>query len=446
MKRRVAVLVVVVVAAFGLCLGPARAGDVLVVDDDPHTGRCQAGHDPFTTIQAAVNDAHPGDTIRVCPGVYDEHVKVATPRLTIKGAKAGRDARRRGRRGESEVTGGVELREDLITWDGFLIRDNTAGPGIYTSPRFSGYDIRNTIFEDNGIGLQLGSNGVCETWIRKNLFVANNELIGDPAGAGNGIYSNEGARRVLIADNRFEDHNGAGILFADHADGSDIRQRGVRVERNQSVDDMTFAAFYASSHVRVTGNLVKAREGDRDFPGPAAGIFIGARNHDIVVKRNLVKSASGNGIDVRKTPGEAGLSAAAPTHVQILKNKVAQVEQHGIEVDADGVGEYTVRGNFALRNTLVGIHFGPDTHENLVAGNTARANLVLDCQDESLGDGTAGTDNTWRDDVGPNASPDGICGLTHDKPKHHKKHKKHKKKHKKKRHDRRCECELPWRD
>jgi hypothetical protein len=220
----------------------------------------------------------------------------------------------------------------------------------------------------------------------------------------------------------------------------------VRVERNQSVDDMTFAAFYASSHVRVTGNLVKAREGDRDFPGPAAGIFIGARNHDIVVKRNLVKSASGNGIDVRKTPGEAGLSAAAPTHVQILKNKVAQVEQHGIEVDADGVGEYTVRGNFALRNTLVGIHFGPDTHENLVAGNTARANLVLDCQDESLGDGTAGTDNTWRDDVGPNASPDGICGLTHDKPKHHKKHKKHKKKHKKKRHDRRCECELPWRD
>jgi hypothetical protein len=446
MKRRVAVLVVVVVAAFGLCLAPARAGDVLVVDDDPTTGRCQAGHDPFTTIQAAVNDAHPGDTIRVCPGVYDEHVKVATPRLTIKGAKAGRDARRRGRHGESEVTGGVELREDLITWDGFLIRDNTAGPGIYTSPRFSGYDIRNTIFEDNGIGLQLGSNGVCETWIRKNLFVANNELIGDPAGAGNGIYSNEGARRVLIADNRFEDHNGAGILFADHADGSDIRQRGVRVERNQSVDDMTFAAFYASSHVRVTGNLVKAREGDRDFPGPAAGIFIGARNHDIVVKRNLVKSASGNGIDVRKTPGEAGLSAAAPTHVQILKNKVAQVEQHGIEVDADGVGEYTVRGNFALRNTLVGIHFGPDTHENLVAGNTARANLDLDCQDESLGDGTAGTDNTWRDDVGPNASPDGICGLTHDKPKHHKKHKKHKKKHKKKRHDRRCECELPWRD
>jgi nitrous oxidase accessory protein NosD len=440
MKRRAAVLVVVVVAAFGLCLGPARASDVLVVDDDPTTGRCHAGHDPFTTIQAAVNDAHPGDTIRVCPGVYDEHVTVATPRLTIKGAKAGQDARGRSQDDESEVTGGVELHEDLITWDGFLIRDNTAGPGIYTSPRFSGYTIRNTIFQDNGIGLHLGSSGVCQTWIRNNLFVANNEFT--EAGAGNGIYASQGTVRVLIADNRFERHNGAGILFADHADGSGIQQRNVFVKRNQSVDDMTFAAFYASSHVRVTDNLVMAREGDPDFPGPAAGIFIGARNDHILVKRNRVKSASGNGIDIRDSAGETGLPPAAPTHIQILKNKVTHVEQHGIEVDADGVGEYTVRGNLALHNTLVGVHFGPDTHDNRVAGNTARANLDLDCQDESHGDGTAGTDNTWRDNVGPNAIPDGICGLHHDKPKKHKKHHHKKKKHHKKK---RCECSFPRR-
>jgi nitrous oxidase accessory protein NosD len=440
MKRRVAVLVVVVVAAFGLCLAPARAGDVLVVDDDPTTGRCHAGHDPFTTIQEAVDAAHSGDTIRVCPGVYDEHVKVATPRLTIKGAKAGRDARRRGRHGESEVTRGVELAEDLITWDGFLIRDNTAGPGIYTSPRFSGYTIRNTIFQDNGIGLHLGSSGVCQTWVRNNLFVANNEFT--QGGAGNGIYASEGTVRVLIADNRFERHNGAGILFADHADRSRIQQRGVFVKRNQSVEDMTFAAFYASSHVHVADNLVAAREGDPKFPGPAAGIFVGARNHHIVVKRNRVTSASGNGIDVRSSAGDPKLPAVAPEHIQVVKNKVTGVEQHGIEVDADGVGEYLVRGNLTLRNRLVGIHFGPETHDNLVAGNTARGNVVYDCQDESLGDGTAGTDNTWRDNVGPNARPDDICGLTHDKPKHHKKHKKHKKK----RHDRRCGCELPWRD
>jgi parallel beta-helix repeat protein len=439
MKRRAAVLVVAAVAAFGLCLGPARAGGVLVVDDDPDTGGCHAGHAAFATIQAAVDAAHPGDTVRVCPGVYDETVTVRTPRLTIKGAKWGQDARTRTQDEESELTGGVRLLEDLITFDGFLLRDNTAGPGMYTSPASSGYTIRNTIFRDNGIGLHLGSDGVCQTWVRNNLFVANNEFSGD--GAGNGIYASEGTVRVLIADNRFERHNGAGILFADHGQRSGIQQRGVFVKRNQSVDDMTFAAFYASSHVHVAENQVAAREGDTMFPGPAAGIFVGARNHHIVVKRNRVTSASGNGIDVRSSAGDPKLPKAAPEHVQVLRNKVTGVEQHGIEVDADGAGEYLVRGNLALRNTLVGIHLGPKTHDNRVAGNTALGNVELDCQDESHGGGTAGTGNTWRDNVGPKASPDGLCGLHHDKPKHHKKH-HHKKKHHKKK---RCECSFPRR-
>jgi hypothetical protein len=137
--------VVAAVAAFGLVLGPARAGGVLVVDDDPGTGSCHAGHVALATIQEAVDRARPGDTIRVCPGVYDETVTVTTPRLAIKGAKWGQDARTRSQEGESEVTGGVRLLADLITWDGFLLRD-TAGPGMYTSPMFSGYTIRNTIF------------------------------------------------------------------------------------------------------------------------------------------------------------------------------------------------------------------------------------------------------------------------------------------------------------
>jgi nitrous oxidase accessory protein NosD len=440
MQRRAAVLVVAAIAAFGLYLTPAHAGGVLVVDDDPGTGSCHAGHAGFATIQAAVDVAHPGDTIRVCPGVYEETVTVSTPRLTIKGAKWGQDARTRSQTDESEVTGGVSLLEDLITWDGFLLRDNTAGPGMYTSPTFSGYTIRNTIFQENGIGLHLGSSGVCQTWVRNNLFVANNEFTG--AGAGNGIYASEGTVRVLIADNRFEDHNGAGILFADHPDGSRIRQLKVFVKRNQSVGDMTFAAFYASTQVHVAENVVAAREGDPDFPGPAAGIFVGARNHHIVVKRNRITSASGNGIDLRSSAGDPRLPEAAPEDIQVLGNKVTGVEQHGIEVDADGLGEYLVRGNLALRNKLVGIHFGPDTHGNRVAGNTARANVVFDCQDESHGGGTAGTANTWRDNVGPKASPDGICGRHHDQPKKHKRHHHKKRKHHKKK---RCECSFPRR-
>jgi nitrous oxidase accessory protein NosD len=412
---------------------------VLVVDDDADTGSCHAGHAAFATIQAAVDAAHPGDTIRFGPGEYRETVTVKKPRLTIKGAKWGLDARTRSQEGESEVTGCVRLLGDLITWDGFLLRD-TAGPGMYTSPKFSGYTIRNTIFQDNGIGLHLASSGVCQTWVRNNLFVANNEFTG--AGAGNGIYASQGTVRVLIADNRFEWHNGAGILFADHPDRSAVQQRDVYVKRNQSVHDMTFAAFNASSHVHVAENLVAAREGDPHFPGPAAGIFVGARNHHIVVKRNRITSASGNGIDVRSSAGDPELPEAAPEHVQALRNKVTGVEQQGIEVDADGAGEYLVRGNPAPRNTPVGIHFGPNTHDNRVAGNTALGNLEFDCQDESHGDGTAKTDNTWRDNVGPKASPEGLCGLHHDQPKKHKRHYHKQHKHHK---TKRCQCSFPRR-
>jgi parallel beta-helix repeat protein len=288
---------------------------------------------------------------------------------------------------------------------------------MYTSPAFSGYTIRNTIFRDNGIGLHLGSDGVCQTWVRDTLFVANNEFTG--ADAGNGIYASEGTVRVLIADNLFKRHNGAGILFADHPDRSPIQQRDVFIKRNQSVDDLTFAAFYASSHVHVAENLVAAHEGDPDphFRTPAAGIFVGARNHHIAVKRNRITSASGNGIDVRSSADDPELPEAAPEHVQVVGNKVTVVEQHGIEVDADGAGEYQVRGNLALRNKQVGIHLGPDTHENRVAGNTALGNLVLDCQDQSHGDGTARPATpgatTWAPRPAPTASAGGAPRQAH---------------------------------
>jgi hypothetical protein len=145
---------------------------------------------------------------------------VATERLTIQGANAGQDATRGDRHAESIVTGDpattaervVQLLENGITWDGFLIRGTRFaknGPGMYTSPTHSGYTILNTIFEDNGVGLYLGSDGADQTTVCRNRFTANNEFTGDAAGYG--IYSDEGARDVTIADNRFERHSGAGI-------------------------------------------------------------------------------------------------------------------------------------------------------------------------------------------------------------------------------------------
>jgi Periplasmic copper-binding protein (NosD) len=166
--------------------------------------------------------------------------------------------------------GTVQLLADDIRWDGFTIQgvaNKVNGPGMYTSPHNSGYDIRDTIFEDNGIGLYLGSSGDQTTIVCRNLFIANNEFEG--TGGANGIYSEEGARDVSILSNRFEGHNGSGILFADSTTG--IRQRDIRVGWNKSIDDKTFATFFATAQLRMHRNLVRARVNDRKFPRAGLG-------------------------------------------------------------------------------------------------------------------------------------------------------------------------------
>jgi hypothetical protein len=62
--------------------GEENRAHVLLVDDD----RQECPDAGFTTIQAAVNAAAPGDTIQVCPGAYNEQVEIAK-RLTLVGTE-----------------------------------------------------------------------------------------------------------------------------------------------------------------------------------------------------------------------------------------------------------------------------------------------------------------------------------------------------------------------
>jgi hypothetical protein len=413
MTRRAAVVLFAVVAAISLFLAPAYAtgrhhrghgGRLLVVDNSGHRKSCLGRRHPFLAIQAAVDVARPGDTIRVCPGLYEENVVVKTPRLTIRGANAGHDPTGKRRHHESivtgdDLTGTVQLRADHVTWDGFTIRGvpkQENGPGMYTDPAHSGYLVRDTIFQDNGVGLRLGSSGEHPTLICRNRFQANNEF----KTGGFGVFSDQGARDVGITWNRFQLHNGAGVFFADRG----AIQRDVLIDHNKSVDDKTFAAIFNTSRVQVSSNSVRARVDDPEFPEETSAVFIGARNHGVLVKHNRVWSASGNGIDVTDS-GEPRTGNAAPTGVVVRKNKATGARLAGLRL-ADGTRQVTVDTNTALDN-------------------------ALDCQDESTGGaGTAGTHNTWQGNVGRTAEPPAICSppLPDNTPGHHGK--PHPKKHK----------------
>jgi hypothetical protein len=415
MQRRAAVLVFAVVVALGLCPAPAAAGGrhhhghggVLVVDNQPsHHRSCYGTPDPFDTIQVAVDAAHPGDTIRVCPGTYPETVTVDKDGLTLEGANAHRDPTAGGRHAESivqhlDLDGTVQLKADDVTWDGFTIlgfAKEANGPGMVTSPDASGYLIRDTIFRDNGIGLRLAARGDEPSLVCRNLFVANNEL--DPTG-GWGIVSNQPTSRVLITYNRFEDHNGGAILFADTGSAT---HTDVLIDHNKSIGDLTFATIFSSSRLRLSHNLARDR---LVAPDASSAIYIGARNAEVAVDRNRVRSASGNGIDVTDS-GEGGGNPSVPVKVSVTRNKVDHVK-------------------------LAGLHMDGGTKGVTVTGNTALDNEGFDCQDRSTGVGTLGTGNLWVDNVGGTNSPPGLCTPATPNPEppghggHHHHHKKHKK-------------------
>ena len=66
----------------------AAEAAILMVDVDglATSTDCTGVSGAFTTIQAAVNAATPGDTIQICPGHYDEQVVVTKSNLTIQGS------------------------------------------------------------------------------------------------------------------------------------------------------------------------------------------------------------------------------------------------------------------------------------------------------------------------------------------------------------------------
>jgi pectin methylesterase-like acyl-CoA thioesterase len=78
-KLTVLVVAVVMGALISLGGGLALAKAPLVVDND----KVECPKAAFTTIQAAVNAATPGDTIRVCAGVYAENVVIGPTKSGI---------------------------------------------------------------------------------------------------------------------------------------------------------------------------------------------------------------------------------------------------------------------------------------------------------------------------------------------------------------------------
>lgn len=367
----------------------ANAAAILVVDDNM---ACAGA--AFNTIQAAADAATAGDTVKVCAGSYPETVTV-TKTLIFKGAKAGIDARTRANTGESVVQGaggGFAVQANGVVIDGFIVK-NATGPGIYLYGAHNGSTVTNNVIKNNTMGIYANSSGAGLTIVSLNLITDNNT---DGSAAGNGIYSDQGLTGGRIKNNQFERNMNAGVLIAQTATTVD----DLTVSGNRSVDNSSFVAIFHGTNVRVKGNITgDTNPADNEAQGSA--IFIGGNTAGATVANNIVKNSPFHGIALRMTA--SGLT--------VQGNKIRNAILDGISVTTSTPGAATITANDVKYSGQNGIALRDSTTGNTITGNTSVLNSVsdVDCSDETLGEATAGTANTWTGNTGATSYPPGLC-------------------------------------
>jgi len=213
MKQDMKVLAVVaVVAILALSGRQALADPVLVVDDDgvecPGAG--------FTSISAAVTAAPPGAKIRVCPGTYNEQVRIDKA-LTILGENGAVVMPSPMVANTTSLFSGAALAAAIlvdgtthVTLEGLTV--DGAGAGITCgSPGVIGIFYRNGSGKIKGVAVRniksLPGGEGCQTWL--GIFVQ----------SGDG-----GTSKVEIEDSSVHDYQKNGITGNEL--GTDIRVKG----------------------------------------------------------------------------------------------------------------------------------------------------------------------------------------------------------------------------
>ncbi|MHB8868323.1 MAG: right-handed parallel beta-helix repeat-containing protein [Thermoleophilia bacterium] len=332
MRKCLAVLVVGLAAMCALA-GPALAADLAV----PGT---------YATIQAAVDAAVTGDTIRVGAGTYAEDVYVSTAGITIVGA--GRDLTTIDYAGQpGHNNAGMYVTASDVTLEGFtLTRSGTA-----SVPRY---------------GLKVAAvAGVTVT----NVAVTKAYRTGlDVLGA-----TDFSAHGVVLADN-----GGHGMQLCDVV-GADIIDLTVSGSAWNDVSVATWGRYTALG----TGDIVFA--GANSFGGNATvngGLQLEAGNYSVPSNPELItwSTVLADGADVTVQPADFGYALGGPEAVEggftyvytrfyetldqakfAAAGAPAHVPAHDRFIqDADGYGDATTFYVFDLAGDTMGIQAAID--------------------------------------------------------------------------------------
>jgi parallel beta-helix repeat protein len=431
MKPMHLTLAALAIALITSAAGPAESRRTFFVDDDKQ----QCPQADFMSISPAITVAKPGDTIKVCPGLYSESVVVNKPDLVLEGSTTlaeGAPCLRGDSASDSAkhsiIHGRVRLEADRAKLDGFTVELAPGGEaGVYTSPSSSGYVISHDVIQQNEGGINLNSSGAQPTLVVHNCLRSNNE--NDPAGlSAVAMFSEQGLlHNARIESNTFTGHL-QGSMFLGYgliafpiitAPSTDIT-----VAHNEIIDDGDFGVFLNNvSRVEVADNkIIRVGQGIDVFP-PASRVS---------VERNQLEDNPIAGIRVDGTPFGCCSYPSGPTNVIVARNSVLRSGSIG---PRDGILLFATSGQTVVDNEIRdsykdGISIRGGSSGNLIAGNhvegsgrdgirnrdtsagnTYRDNHLMHNGEHDAHDENRST-NTWTDNQCETDSPAGtICGV-----------------------------------
>jgi len=315
---------------------------------------------PGGSIQEAVDQAQPGDTIRVAPGTYPESVLVELPNLTLTGQVAG--DRRPVLAGEGKRENGLVVCAAAFELEGFELRDYT----------------------DNGVLVQHTSN------------VSLRDLIADHTGE-YGLFA-VNSSQVVIEDSVAIGASDTGIYVGQSQD--------VTVSGNEATENVSGFEIENSSRVVLE---------DNDSHGNTAGVLVFVlpgleqkRGLDNLVRRNRI---IGNNLANFASPEDIVSSVPAGTGILIMAADGTEVTRNEVRDNRTvGIAVISLKELFPDRELFdVGTETeGSWIHDNQVEGNGADPDPALTeagLPGVDLLWGASGWDNAWSERQGTRFPP-----------------------------------------
>jgi parallel beta-helix repeat protein len=369
------------VAVAAMAFGPGQAfAATLEVDDD----KVQCKKAPFTSIQAAVTAASPGDQIKVCPGTYTEQVTVNKNGLKlfsrnplaaiIKAPPAMADPK-----AIVYVDGAndVSVRDFTITGPGGGGCDSIRYGVLVGGP--SGDPSNDAEIRHNHI-----------TQIRDNPF----------SGCQNGNAVQVGRQSVGLvgsADvigNDIDNYQKTGVVTDGPGSSAEVRQNVIDGVGPTPTIAQNGVQVSRQAEAEVRQNTITDNQYSPQTVASAGVLAFDAAN-SIVVRQNTV---------LRNDEGVYIISQEGGT---FSHNESSDNTFDGFGLDDSSGTE--VEHNVAERNGVDGVWANSDTSENSIAHNHLSDNVEHDCHDDSTGPHTPVVANVWFNNHGVTENKPGLC-------------------------------------